>query len=279
MRSIRLPLLYVSTVFALVACGGGGGGTSSTVQAGATLAGVVLDGYLSNAKVFVDLNANGTFDSGEPYTYSSADGSWSFPAGTNIGANPRIVAEAVAGVTIDSDSPNAPISSGYVMFAPPGEPSVVSPLTTLVASKMINSGISLSDAEASVRQDLGIPSNAPSLLLDYAKPSLGSVAGISTLRNHAPLIASALQAAQTAGHRGYDVASQAITTYVTQLDTGNIPKATINTDTPLTSNETQNAQQAINPPTNSSNNQSQGSSAPITAVFDTAKFDNSTFGQ
>ena len=60
--------LLASIPLLLIGCGGGGGGSgggSDTVQKVA-VAGTVMDGYLKNARVFLDLNDNGVYDSGIP---------------------------------------------------------------------------------------------------------------------------------------------------------------------------------------------------------------------
>ncbi len=61
--------------------GGGGGGNASIVGAALTnINGTVLDGYLSQAQVFLDLNGNGIYDSGEPETITSSSGAYTLNA-------------------------------------------------------------------------------------------------------------------------------------------------------------------------------------------------------
>jgi hypothetical protein len=143
--------------FNLIACGGGGGGGGSPQASQLTqvVSGLAVDGYLKNATVFVDLNGNGVLDTGEPTSTTDANGAYSFSAASADVANYPVVVLAVAGTTIDQDSPNTTITQSYSMTAPIGKHGVVSPITTLVAAK-VSAGQSLSVAEASVLSDLGL---------------------------------------------------------------------------------------------------------------------------
>jgi hypothetical protein len=55
------------------------------------------------------------------------------------------------------DNPSAPITSKYTLTSPVGKNTVISPITTLVAAK-INSGLSMTAAEAATKTDLGMTS-------------------------------------------------------------------------------------------------------------------------
>ena len=68
-RPTRSRILSCSLALALAACGGGGGGGSSTTSANpasTSLSGTAVDGYLKGATVFLDVNGNGSIDTGEP---------------------------------------------------------------------------------------------------------------------------------------------------------------------------------------------------------------------
>jgi hypothetical protein len=142
-RAFPLTALSLASVALLSACGGGG---SSTAAAPVALAGAVIDGYVTGAIVCLDLKSNGTCDSGEPTTTSGAGGRYSLnaPAGTNL-ANLHIIATVPAGA-IDSDAPGVPVANPYKMLAPAGMPTVVSPLTTVVSTRMITGSLSLANA-------------------------------------------------------------------------------------------------------------------------------------
>jgi len=171
MKNLTLAL----TLLALVACGGGGGGASgesstkvnvgggsvesntsaSTSAASKSFNGTAMDGYLYKATVFLDLNDNGKFDAGEPTATTSETGAFTLSATQEQINTYKVVVVAVAGTTIDQDSPNTTVTSGYTMMSPPGNHEVVSPLTTQVVAKM-STGLSLANAKTAVQDDLGL---------------------------------------------------------------------------------------------------------------------------
>ena len=116
-----------------------------------------MDGYLYKATVFLDLNENGTYDLGEPTTTTSETGSFTLTATQAQISTYKVVVVAVAGTTIDQDSPTTTVTSGFTMTSPAGSHEVVSPLTTQVAAKM-NAGLSLAAAKVAVQTDLSLTS-------------------------------------------------------------------------------------------------------------------------
>jgi len=149
------PLILISLTAFLAACGGGGGTTASTSPI--SFSGTAIDGYLHKATVFLDLNENGTFDAGEPTANTGQAGEFTLSA-TQAQINTyKVVVVAVAGTTIDQDSPGTPVTSGFTMMSPPGNHEVVSPLTTQVAAKM-SAGLSLEAAKTAVKTELGLDS-------------------------------------------------------------------------------------------------------------------------
>lgn len=155
----RLPIAITLFAGLLIGCGGGGGGSSGVVGGGgngtSSFSGVAVDGYLHNARAFLDLNNNGIYDAGEPTAMTNSSGSFTLDATqTQIDTYPVFVV-AIAGTTVDQDSPNAPMTSGMTLMSPPGNHSVVSPLTTQVVAKMAT-GLSLADAKTAVQTDLGL---------------------------------------------------------------------------------------------------------------------------
>jgi len=162
--------LLASISIVLAGCGGGGGGYTETTQNNqpvttqnnqpvpkVTVSGIVMDGYLKDATVFLDLNDNGVYDSGEPTALTDASGAYSFNAASADISAHAVIAIATPGVTVDMDNPLAPITSRYTLTSPVGKNTVISPITTLVAAK-INSGLSVAAAEAAVKTDLGMTS-------------------------------------------------------------------------------------------------------------------------
>lgn len=157
MKRIRKMLPVVFASIATVSCGGGGGGGGGGLSASTTniYSGVAIDGNLSNARAFLDLNGNGTFETGEPVAITGLDGSYSIAATADQIASHSVVVEAIVGQTIDQDDPLTTINQSFTLIAPPGHPEVVSPLTTHVVAK-ISSGLSISAAQAAVKQELGL---------------------------------------------------------------------------------------------------------------------------
>ena len=143
----------------ILSCGGGGsgGGGPTGDTTSKSFSGVAIDGVLYRATAFLDLNGNGQLDSGEPSTTTDASGSYTLSATQDQINSHSVVVLAVAGTTIDQDTPNTPMTSGMTMMAPPGLSSVVSPLTTQVVAKMA-SGLSVEDAKAAVKTELGLTS-------------------------------------------------------------------------------------------------------------------------
>lgn len=147
----------ITAIAVLVACGGGGGGeaggSDATQPTKAT--GTVMDGYLAKAFVFLDANENGIYNLGEPNTFTDEKGSFDLTLEkSQINKHP-IIAVAIPGTTIDMDNPNSAITQQYSLTAPIEKASIISPITTLIASK-VSSGLSLQNAENSVKSELGI---------------------------------------------------------------------------------------------------------------------------
>jgi len=118
----------VSLTALLAGCGGG----SATPTA---VSGVVADGYLVNAVVFLDRNGNYLWDEGEPKTTTGPGGVYSLQvAPQDVGQFP-VVVSAVAGQTVDEDT-GLPVTTSYVLSAPPQFPQVVTPFSSLLREKL-----------------------------------------------------------------------------------------------------------------------------------------------
>lgn len=132
--------------------GGGGGGGSAPVTSG----GRVVDGYISGATVFRDLNDNGVFDAGEPNVLTDNEGNFT-------------------GLAVDSSNPNAKIlavggtdiATGKAFvgtLSAPADATVVTPITTLVQAlvekaEADGSPITAATAAAQVTSALGLGSS------------------------------------------------------------------------------------------------------------------------
>ncbi len=149
----KLMILILAT--SLTACGGGSSGPMLSASTSTTLEGRVIDGYISGATVCLDLNNNYLCDINEPSAVTSTGGFYEFtydgiiPAGTQILADIPITA-------LDEDL--GPIEKPYTMMAPSDNPSVVTPLTTLISQEIIDSGKEMNSetAEATVKRSLGV---------------------------------------------------------------------------------------------------------------------------
>ncbi|MFO7766738.1 MAG: Ig-like domain-containing protein [Pelovirga sp.] len=183
MKNLKLycsSFLTLLMVLLLAACEGGGGGSSSgTTQqetpgtlesAPNSLTGTVADGYLWKARVFLDRNGNRVYDSGEPRAISDEGGMFTLSVNSGDGSLYPVVAEVIAGETIDMDT-NQPVADSYMLETPPGRWQFVSPLTTLVNLEMKkNPTMTLEKSELNVKRQLGIVDEL-SLFEDYLAPA------------------------------------------------------------------------------------------------------------
>lgn len=181
-------ILLGTALSLLAACGGGGGGDtpsssksvgSTTVSAGATtISGKIADGYLSGARVYLDRNNNRRYDNGEPTAQSTAGGAYTLEINTGEGDLYPVIAEVVAGQTVDEDG-GLTVTKSYQLEAPAGRWQFVSPLTTLVKQEREkNPSLTELQAVLKVRTALGIDDNV-SLFSDYLTPGTGGVQGAS----------------------------------------------------------------------------------------------------
>lgn len=148
-------VLSLILITILASCGGGGGAPAGGSTSVTYFSGVAVDGYLYRARAFLDLNGNGQYNSGEPTAITDENGGFTLSATQDQINSHSVVVIAIAGTTIDQDYPNTPLTSGMTIVAPAGNPSVVSPLTTLVSAKMAG-GLSLADAKSAVQTELGL---------------------------------------------------------------------------------------------------------------------------
>lgn len=75
MKSVKINLVVmVGLVMVLITGCGGGSSDNAASTPLSTVSGVVSDGPIENAKVFIDLNLNTLLDNGEPYDITDKDG-------------------------------------------------------------------------------------------------------------------------------------------------------------------------------------------------------------
>ena len=160
----RLIAVGLISLASITGCGGtdttagvGSGGTGTIV-----VAGLVADGYLVNASVFLDKNGNYLLDAGEPSTTTDVNGAYKLnldPA--DVGAYP-IVALVIKGVTIDKDT-NQAVANSYILSMPKNSVSgavsnnFISPLTSQVR-ELMETGIyaSTQQAKDALRTRMGL---------------------------------------------------------------------------------------------------------------------------
>lgn len=146
----RWRLLASLVAATLSACGGGGGGTAR-----ASLSGVAVDGYLSNATVFLDLNRDGLLTASEPSTTTDANGRYTLDYTSVSGSVSGLPIVITGGIDTDTGYAFTGRLSAPVDLAANAQ--VVSPLTTLVDA-MVSQGMDLTAARAKVAEALGLAS-------------------------------------------------------------------------------------------------------------------------
>jgi hypothetical protein len=160
--NLTLGLISLA-VMTLTACGGGGssgsaGGTSGGVgpNTGVAMTAVtttVMDGLIRNALVCVDSNNNGMCEAGETQGHTDANGKVTLEVPTANLSSTRLI--AVVG-TDATDADSGPVRTAYTMSTPPGQLSVISPLTTMVQTKMDQDQVSVQVAESYVKAQTGL---------------------------------------------------------------------------------------------------------------------------
>jgi hypothetical protein len=126
---------------ALVGLAAAGGGGSSAPR---NQTGVVQDGLVKDATVFIDLNRNGILDTGEPSAKTDVKGSFTITSD----ASGTLV--ATGGINIDTGSANT-----IVLKAQPGS-TVINPITTLVNALVVEQSLTVAAAETAVKSALGL---------------------------------------------------------------------------------------------------------------------------
>ncbi|MDM0077915.1 hypothetical protein QTH90_26130 [Variovorax sp. J2P1-59] len=153
----------------------GGGGTTPATTTKVDVK--VVDGAISNAAVFLDLNENGALDSGEPTAKTNSAG-----VATLVVPNDSVgKAPVVALVGTDAvDADTGPVPVAFKLTAPKDSTGVVSPLTTIVQHMVKQNGMSTADAAAAAQAQAGL---AVSMLADFtADSSAGGKVAASAAR-------------------------------------------------------------------------------------------------
>lgn len=178
----------------LVACGGGGGsGSGGSV----TIGGLAIDGYLSNAKVCLDLDLNFKCDVGEPSAMTDDKGAYAINYTGGDAAGLVVITETTKD-TKDSDDNGltfeAANRSPFVLAAPVPVGATndvkITPLTTVVTTNSLTENVSggrlaLADVNAAAKtlgDSLGVDASKDLLKLDVSKDA--SLKPVAQLMSH-----------------------------------------------------------------------------------------------
>lgn len=178
-------ILFASMIsVGLAACGGGGNepdpvspAKPSTGDSNASntkvKSGKAIDGYLAAANVCLDFNRNFQCDGADEYeTITDQSGNYALDLPQSLSTNASLLVTAKAGVTIDLDNPDQPVTESFYLLANYDKPSVISPVTTMVEVK-VGQGMSEQEAEADVIKNLGL-SNTTQLYMDFVEQAADS---------------------------------------------------------------------------------------------------------
>ena len=177
--SLTLSLISMA-VLTLTACGGGGGGGSSASPSsavGANAAGSttsvttkVMDGLIQNALVCVDSNSNGLCDAAETQAHTDTAGTATLEVPSGSLAAARLI--VVVG-TDATDADSGGVKTAYSLTTPAGKLGVISPLTTMVQTKIDVDKVGVQAAEDYVKAQTGL---TVSLFDDYVAKRASSPA-------------------------------------------------------------------------------------------------------
>jgi uncharacterized protein (DUF1800 family) len=127
-------------ILLLIGCGGGGGASSDSNPSNENIniQGKIVDGEISGATIFLDLNLNGTLDSDEPIAISKSDGTYSLVLTATQQAdknykNKRAPLIVYGGVDIRTGEDFNDYLSGFIEDV---NSTNITPLTTLIAQSL-----------------------------------------------------------------------------------------------------------------------------------------------
>jgi hypothetical protein len=178
--------------------GGTGGGDTGGGGGGAVLSsnGRVIDGYIANATVFRDLNANGILDAGEPNVRTDATGNFAGLEGTG-------------GVIVAFGGTDISTGKAFTgQLTAPSTATVVTPLTTLVQAlvQQGNGAVTAEQAAQQVAQAFGLVD----FDINNDDPVIAGEAGLAALKAGAQVAAIISVAAAGAAAGGEAAASDAV---------------------------------------------------------------------
>ena len=140
-------------------------GCSDSDHSDSLISGKVIDGYISNAKVCIDLNKNRSCDANEPSTLSDLSGKYTIANENNEYAEYPVVAEIIKDFSVDSDEPKEKIEKSLSLMSP-ANVKTISSLTTLIYFDMTLNNKSLDAAHQDLLKYFGLDTSL-NLLIDY----------------------------------------------------------------------------------------------------------------
>ena len=208
-RSPQRNTLAFAVALALAGCGGGGGGDSApppVVNPPApqptttTLSGVVVDGYVSGATVYLDLNNNNSQDTGEPSATTGAGGQFTLSTTATVAQINGQRLRMTGGTDLSTGQAFTHSMSAVVEDAASKPFSAVTPLSSVIDG-MVASGATLAQAREALVRVIGLSSAS---VLD--KDPLTQAAAEKTLLQKMVAMQKALEvmamAERTAGETG-----------------------------------------------------------------------------
>ena len=167
-KSLIYSILTASLL--LTGCGESGSASGSTSSSsgsnGNIISGNVADGYISGAKVCLDVNQNSLCDASEPSVISTANGAYSLDTSGVADASMYPLFVEIGTDAIDEDN-NQPVANAYTLSAPTGT-HFISPVSTAIHSYMIENNATITDAKAAIATKFNFP-DATTITNDYVK--------------------------------------------------------------------------------------------------------------
>lgn len=220
-RSPQRNTLAFAVALALAGCGGGGGGDSApppVVNPPApqptttTLSGVVVDGYVSGATVYLDLNNNNSQDTGEPSATTGANGQFTLSTTATVAQINGQRLRMSGGTDLSTGQPFTHTMSAVVEDAASKPFSAVTPLSSVIDG-MVASGATLAQAREALVKVVGLSSAS---VLD--KDPLTQAAAEKTLLQKMVALQKAVEvmamAERTAGENGSTAAMSRVSAAV-----------------------------------------------------------------
>jgi hypothetical protein len=153
--------LYFSIVLLFVSCSGGSSTSSSSSTSTSdditmTFSGRVVDGYIKDAVVCLDLNINAVCDSSEPKVTSSADGSFTFQS-ADLSRNKVIPIISSGGIDIATNETYKGELFGSIDTSSTVITTIyINPFSDLILNTYLNSGSSIDEVKTKLANSFSL---------------------------------------------------------------------------------------------------------------------------